>query len=115
MTDTALPRTAQDAPPARPGRRRPSLTWLGLVPFLLFSTLFLLIPTFYLVVGSLRDSEGQFTLQNYQDLTNAVPLNAYVTSIEVSFVTALARRDLRVPDGLRRDLRRAASVPRAAS
>jgi putative spermidine/putrescine transport system permease protein len=90
VTDTALPRTAQGAPAARPGRRRPSLTWMGLVPFLLFATLFLLIPTFYLVVGSLMDGDGQLTLQNYRDLTEEVPLNAYVTSIEISFVTALA-------------------------
>ena len=85
-----MPVNAQDAPSARPGRRRFSLTWLGLVPFLIFSTLFLLIPTFYLIVGSFRDSTGQFTLQNYAGLTNEIPLNAYKTSIEISLVTALA-------------------------
>lgn len=90
MTDTALQRTAQGALPARPGRRF-RLTWLGLVPFLVFSTLFLLIPTFYLVVGSFIDSNtGQFTLQNYAGLTQPVPLDAYKTSIEISFITALA-------------------------
>ncbi len=90
MTGTAMPVNAQGAPMARPGRRRFSLTWLGLVPFLIFSTLFLLIPTFYLVVGSFLDSTGQFTLQNYAGLTDEVPLNAYKTSIEISLVTALA-------------------------
>lgn len=90
MTGTAMPVNAQGAPMARPGRRRFSLTWLGLVPFLVFSTLFLLIPTFYLIVGSFRDSTGQFTLQNYAGLTNEIPLNAYKTSIEISLVTALA-------------------------
>jgi len=89
VTDAALPRTAQGAPSARPGRRF-SLTWLGLVPFLLFSTLFLLIPTFYLIVGSFLDSTGQPTLQNYRDLGGEVPLNAYVTSVEISLVTAIA-------------------------
>jgi putative spermidine/putrescine transport system permease protein len=88
VTDTALPQPAQGALPARPGRRL-SLTWLGLVPFLVFSTLFLLIPTFYLIVGSLRDSAGQLTLQNYAGLTDELPLNAYLTSIEISLVTAL--------------------------
>ena len=53
--------------------------------------MFLLIPTSYLVVGSFIDSNtGQPTLQNYADLTNPVPINAYLTSIEISFVTALA-------------------------
>ena len=85
-----MPVNAQGAPMARPGRRRFNLTWLGLVPFLVFSTLFLLIPTFYLIVGSFRDSTGQFTLQNYAGLTNEIPLNAYKTSIEISLVTALA-------------------------
>jgi putative spermidine/putrescine transport system permease protein len=90
VTATALPRTAQDAPPARPGRRF-SLTWLGLVPFLVFATMFLLIPTGYLVVGSFVDSStGQVTLQNYARLTEGLQLNAYLTSIEISFVTALA-------------------------
>ena len=90
MTGSAMPVNAQGAPMARPGRRRFNLTWLGLVPFLVFSTLFLLIPTFYLIVGSFRDSTGQFTLQNYAGLTNEIPLNAYKTSIEISLVTALA-------------------------
>jgi len=89
VTDTALPRTAQGAPPARPGRRL-RLTWVGLLPFFVFATLFLLIPTVYLVVGSFLDSAGQFTLQNYAGLTEELPLNAYLTSIEISLVTALA-------------------------
>lgn len=89
MTDAAVPRTAQGAPPARPGRRF-RFTWLGLVPFLVFATLFLLIPTFYLVVGSFADSTGQPTLQNYQDLTGEVPRSAYVTSIRISLITAIA-------------------------
>lgn len=89
MTDTALPRTAGGARDARP-RRRPRLTWLGLVPFLVFATLFLLIPTFYLVVGSFADSAGQPTLQNYRDLTGEVPRSAYVTSIRISLITAIA-------------------------
>jgi len=90
VTGTAVPANAQNAPTARPGRRRFSLTWLGLVPFLIFSTLFLLIPTFYLVIGSFRDTAGEFTLQNYAGLTKEIPLNAYKTSIEISLVTALA-------------------------
>src|SRR5688500_19488293 len=52
--------------------------------------MFLLIPTAYLVVGSFLDSSGQVTLQNYARLTEGLQLNAYLTSIEISFVTALA-------------------------
>lgn len=91
MTGTTMPLNGQGAPTARPVRRRPSLTWLGLAPFAIFATMFLLIPTTYLIVGSFVDSQtGSLTLQNYAGLTDAVPINAYTTSIEISFVTALA-------------------------
>ena len=89
MTDTAVTRDIQGAPPARPGRRFP-LTWLGLAPFLIFATMFLLIPAGYLVVGSFIGQSGEPTLDNFAHLTDELPLNAYLTSIEISFVTALA-------------------------
>jgi putative spermidine/putrescine transport system permease protein len=66
------------------------MTWLGLVPFLVFATMFLLIPTVYLIVGSFLDKSGQVTLDNYAGLGAEAPFNAYLTSIEISFVTALA-------------------------
>jgi putative spermidine/putrescine transport system permease protein len=81
--------TAQGAAPARPGRRRPTFTWVGLVPFVAFSTLFLLIPTIYLVVGSFQTESGELTLQNYADLSQAQITNAFLTSIEISLVTAV--------------------------
>lgn len=74
---------------ARPGRRRFSWTWLGLVPFFLFTTAFLLIPTLYLVIGSFQDSAGQPTLQNYADLSTPQVTNAFLSSIEISVVTAV--------------------------
>ncbi|MFL5675198.1 MAG: ABC transporter permease [Chloroflexota bacterium] len=80
---------AQVAPPARLGRRRFTWTWLGLVPFFVFATLFLLIPTFYLVVGSFQDSAGQPTLQNYADLGTPQIRSAFFSSIEISVVTAV--------------------------
>ena len=81
--------TAQGALPARPGRRRFSWTWLGLVPFFAFAGLFLLIPTFYLVVGSFQDKAGQPTLQNYVDLGSPQISNAFFSSLEISIVTAV--------------------------
>jgi putative spermidine/putrescine transport system permease protein len=85
-----MPADARGAPSsARPGRRRFSFSWVGLLPFFLFSILFLIIPTSYLVIGSFQDAEGQFTVQNYADLTQPLPLNAYLNSIEISLVTAV--------------------------
>jgi putative spermidine/putrescine transport system permease protein len=90
LSDTAQVRTALGAPPARPGRRRLGWSWLGLVPFLAFSAAFMLIPTLYLVAGSFRDKAGQFTLQNYADLGSDLTRQAYLNSIEISLVTAIA-------------------------
>lgn len=74
---------------ARPVRRRLSWQWLGLVPFLAFAAAFLLIPTSYLVVGSFNDQAGNPTLQNYADLAQPEIASSYLTSIEISVVTAV--------------------------
>jgi putative spermidine/putrescine transport system permease protein len=81
--------TVRGAPPARPVRRRLGWSWLGLVPFLVFATAFLLVPTFGLVTGSFQDASGAPTLQNYADLSAPGIVNAYLTSIEISLVTAV--------------------------
>jgi putative spermidine/putrescine transport system permease protein len=91
VTDTALPLSAGGALSARPlSRRRGVLNWLGVVPFLLFATAFLIIPTFYLVVGSLQDGAGALTLGNYADLFTPGMTRTYGNSIEISAVTAIA-------------------------
>jgi putative spermidine/putrescine transport system permease protein len=63
---------------------------LGVVPFFLFAFLFLVLPTLFLVVGSLQNQKGEWTLQNYSNLTKPYILNAYEASIEISLVTALS-------------------------
>jgi len=89
VSGTALPIDARGTPsPARSGRRL-NLSWMGLLPFLIFSVLFLIIPTSYLVIGSFKNNAGELTLQNYADLTNPLPLNSYLNSIEISLVTAV--------------------------
>lgn len=65
------------------------MSWLGLLPFLLFATAFLIVPALGLVVGSFQDPTGAPTLQNYADLSQPGIVSAYVTSIEISLVTAL--------------------------
>ena len=70
------------------------------MPFFVYSFLFIVLPTFYLVTGSLEKScsaetagisceEGAFTLKNYTDLSTGIIPQAAFTSIEVSFVTAV--------------------------
>ena len=82
--------TARSAPQARSGRRfMPA--WLGVVPFFVFTLGFLLIPVFSLLAGSFVDSKtGQPTLENYVELGQPQIIQAYLTSIEISLVTAVA-------------------------
>ena len=65
------------------------MAWLGLGPFAIFSTLFLVLPTVYLIVASLQDRKGNFTLDNYTGLTDPTVVQAYSNSIEISLVTAI--------------------------
>jgi len=73
----------------RLARPRFGRAWLGVVPFFVFTFAFLLLPTIYLVVGSLQDQQGNFTLANYSNLFGADTLEAYQNSIEISLVTAI--------------------------
>ena len=47
------------------------------------------LPVAFLVLGSLRNSEGALTLQNYSDLSTGVIPTAFANSIEISVVTAV--------------------------
>jgi putative spermidine/putrescine transport system permease protein len=89
VTEAVATSDARTAPPARPGRSRFRWTFLGVVPFLAFAAMFLVIPTTYLVVGSFQDKAGNFTVQNYIDLAKPITANAYEASIEISLWTAV--------------------------
>ena len=87
MADAAVV-AERGALPARPARRF-GMSWVGLLPFFLFSFAFIVMPTAYLVAGSLQKGDKP-SLQNYADLgTGVIPLSL-LTSIEVSLVTAVA-------------------------
>jgi len=70
--------------------RSSRLDWLGIVPFIVFTSLFLLLPASFLFVGSFQsNADGSFTLQNIGELlSNPSLLNSYLLSIEISAVTA---------------------------
>jgi len=86
MADAAVT-VERGALPARPARRF-GMSWAGLLPFFIFSFAFIVMPTAYLVFGSLQKNDKP-SLQNYADLgTGVIPL-ALATSIEVSLVTAI--------------------------
>ena len=59
------------------------------MPFFLFALLFIFLPATFLALGSLHVDE-QLTLQNYADLNTGIIPGAFLTSIEISLVTAIA-------------------------
>ncbi|MDX5350338.1 MAG: acriflavin resistance protein, partial [Paracoccaceae bacterium] len=79
-------------PPSPPRRRAPwrlPVEWLGIVPFVAFAALFLILPTMKIVVGAFQTADGSFTLQNLMDLNTDSIRSAYWTSIKLSLITAL--------------------------
>jgi putative spermidine/putrescine transport system permease protein len=71
------------------GNYRVPWEWVGVGPFFIFSLLFLLLPTGFLIVGGFQDSMGNFTLNNIQNLVQPSILSAYLISIEVSAASAI--------------------------
>ena len=75
------------APPPKPRRPLP-LTWLGLMPFVIFVALFLVLPTMHIVIGAFQDRSGAFTLQNIRDLsTGTIPSSSWI-SVKISVASA---------------------------
>ena len=60
--------------PDRPAARL--LVWLGVVPFLIFALLFLILPTLQVVTGAFRTPDGSPTLQNLRGLLTPSILHA---------------------------------------
>jgi putative spermidine/putrescine transport system permease protein len=75
------------------GAKRPSRIqvrhWLAVVPFFLFSTLFLIGPLLILAFRSLECSDGRLCLDNYLQLASPTVLSSYGMSIRVSLTTAI--------------------------
>jgi putative spermidine/putrescine transport system permease protein len=70
-------------------KRRPSLAWLGLLPFFLFAFAFMLLPAASILTGSFQDEAGALTLVNFAHLFRPDILDSYLVTIKVSATTAL--------------------------
>jgi len=78
-----------DATASPPSRRRISLEWLGVAPFIIFAVMFLILPTLYLIGAAFVGREGQFTLDNFAGLFTDQILAAYWISIRISGASAI--------------------------
>jgi putative spermidine/putrescine transport system permease protein len=84
-------RTVADAPgPRLQGRAwlRGVRPWGGLLPFLAFAFLFMIVPASSIVVGSFQSASGSFTLANFAHLLTPSILGSYLITIKVSAATA---------------------------
>ena len=78
----------RDAPKARPAPL-PWRNWAGVVPFFLFTFLFILLPSVTLLVGAFRNNAGQLTLMNFVGLLDPTIISAYWVTIKISLATAV--------------------------
>ena len=73
----------------RTWRQHPLWNWLGLLPFFAFILFFLIIPSFNLFSGAFLNRSGEFTLDNMAVFRNPNVIRAYISSLQVSFITAI--------------------------
>jgi len=69
-------------------RSIPIGAWLGVLPFIAFALLFLIVPTLFLVSSAFVDRDGNLTLQNIIDLGTDQVVNAFSISIRISAASA---------------------------
>ncbi|MGA8682489.1 MAG: ABC transporter permease subunit [Acidimicrobiales bacterium] len=74
---------------SRKRRRARRWTFLGVLPFFAFITLFLLIPTGKIVLDTFETATGGFTLSNVDAIFHAPYPSAFEFSIELSALSAL--------------------------
>ena len=72
----------------RPPRRNP-WQWLAVLPFFIFSTLFLIAPMLLVAFRSLEGPDGGLTLDNYRQLASDTVISAYGMSIRISLTSAI--------------------------
>ncbi|HEY0814948.1 MAG TPA: ABC transporter permease subunit [Pseudonocardia sp.] len=76
--------------PARPRGQRSGRALLGLLPFAIYTALFLGAPTVAIAVGALTDPEtGAFTHRNLGIAFSGIYVQGLVTSLELSVLTAV--------------------------
>jgi putative spermidine/putrescine transport system permease protein len=63
--------------------------WLGVMPFLAFAVLFMLLPSSSIFVKSFLDQDGNFTFNNIVELFRPDIMRTFILSIQISAATAI--------------------------
>ncbi|HTX85020.1 MAG TPA: ABC transporter permease subunit [Streptosporangiaceae bacterium] len=115
---TAAASTKTGARPARAGRR-PPVAWVGTVPFLAYTGVFLLLPTGIVIWNAFKGNTGGWTFANITGLNTGLVRSAFVGSLELCVISSVVGAILGAilayavasgdPDGLIRRLYIAAS------
>jgi putative spermidine/putrescine transport system permease protein len=78
------------APQARSLSTRRNWDWLGMLPFILFGLLLLILPSLSIFLRSFESPEGGFTFNNILEIFRRTDLlNAYKNSLIISLLTAV--------------------------
>jgi len=73
----------------RRGRWRSHRATLGVLPFIAYLTVFLIVPAGSVVVDAFLNNRGQFTLANLAASVQGVYLQSYLTSLELSSISGV--------------------------
>lgn len=77
-------------PGPKPGRRRRSLAWLGVIPFFAYACMFLIFPAAVVMIGAFKNDHGAFTTSNVLDILRTANLRqSFWASIKLSGITAI--------------------------
>lgn len=91
MTQVNDPRAGTATGRAGSRRWRGKAAYLGVLPFVVFSGLFLLYPTFNVISGAFKNEKNEFSLVALSEaLHSSITLNAFKNSLDISFRTAVA-------------------------
>jgi putative spermidine/putrescine transport system permease protein len=86
---TVAATTQTGARPARAGRRPSVPAWVGILPFLGYVGVFLLLPTGIVIWGAFRNTTGGFQLSSIQQLGSSTVRSYFTGSIELSALTSV--------------------------
>ena len=89
MTTAGSPAVATNVGRPILGGRRFSLDWVGVVPFLGYAALFLILPSAIVALGAFFDANNAFTLDNFAHLSRSYIVKSTIDTTFVSAVTAV--------------------------